>query len=277
MTDAAGDKRSLVIGMAGLVQMLNFHGQYTAASQIASEFVELLEAIDDPDLTVAMMFAPIVAKWDIGEMAEAIRLSQRLVDLAGGNPTMGNLIVGSPLAFAMAVRASASCCVGATGWKDDFDRALEIARAVDEFSFYGVLMLKYITVLNWALVADDVALNETADALETARLSSDDFTLTNAEFTRGLVLVRHAGGDRAEGFRLLAKARRTALDHRYTVVAAWCADLDDATELNRSGDYDGSIALCQGVLAEEVRSGELLNRGWATTVLVEALLVGARR
>ena len=272
LTAAADDKRSLAIGMAGQVQLLNFHGQYAEASQRGSEFVELLEAIGDPELTVAMMFAPIVAKWDVGEMAETMRLCDRVIDLAGGDPTMGNLVFGSPLAFAMALRASASCCVGLGNWREDLDRALQIARGIDEFTYNAIIMFKYITISNGALLSNDEALRETAEALDTARTFGDDFLLTNAEFTRGLVLVRRDGANREQGFQLLAKCRRVALDHRYTVVAAWCADLEDAAERNRVGDYDGAIGLCSSVLDREVVSGELLNRGWATTVLVEALL-----
>ena len=112
LTTAAGDKRSLAIGMTGLVQMNNLHGKFSEASRLASEHVELLDAIGDPELIVGLLTVPIVAKWDAGEMAEAMRLSQRAIDLAGGDPKMGNLIIGSPLAFMLALRASTRCCLG---------------------------------------------------------------------------------------------------------------------------------------------------------------------
>lgn len=269
---AAGDKRSVVIGMTGLVQMLNFHGEYDEAARLASEFTDLLEAIGDDELTVAMMFAAIVAKWDVGDMAEALRLSERVIDLSDGDPTMGNLVYGSPRALALALRASAKLCVGLPGWRQDFDTALDIARDIDRLTHHSVVMFKYIAIPNWGLIADDVALRVTAELLGDARQFANNFTLTNAKFIHGLVLVHHENGDREEGLRLLAEARNVALDHRYTIVAAWCVDIESATEHIRRGDYDGAIALCRNVLHEEVRSGELLNRGWATTVLVEALL-----
>ena len=272
LTTAAGDKRSLAMGMTGLVQMLNFHGKFSEASELASEYVELLESVGDPELIVAMAIAPILAKWNAGEFSESLRLSQRAIDLAGGDPTMGGLIIGSPLAFMLALRASAKCCLGLSGWQDDFDEAIEMARRVDKFSFCGVVQFKYIAILNWALEPDDVALRDTAEALEIALHGADDFTLVNAEFAHGLVLVRREDADRERGFELLAKAARLALEHRYTIIAAWCADLDVAADKHRRGDFDTAIRLAEHVLENEMRCGEHINLGWTTTILVESLL-----
>jgi adenylate cyclase len=137
------------------------------------------------------------------------------------------------------------------------------------------VMFKYIAILNWALLPDDSALADTAEALEIARQFGDDFLLTNAEFTHGLVLVRRDDQDRARGFELLKKARAVALDHRYTVIAAWCVDLDIAAEAIRTGDHDTAVHLASSVLDKEQRAGEGMNRGWSTSILVQALL--ARR
>jgi hypothetical protein len=185
---------------------------------------------------------------------------------------MGNLIVGSPLALALVMRASARCALGISGWREDFDNAIALARKNDKFTFCAVVMFKYIATQSWALLPDEDALRDTAEALEIAEQFGDDFTLTNAEFTRGLILVRREDADRKLGFELLDRVRRVALEHRNLIVAAWCADIDFATEKNRVGDYDGAIGLCRAVLDNEIRCGEMTNRGWCTTVLVEALL-----
>jgi hypothetical protein len=144
LTSVADDKRSLAIAMTGLVQMINLHGEFSEASRLASEHVALLESIGDPELMVGMLAIPIVAKWDAGEMVEALRLAQRAVELSNGDPTMGNLIVGSPLAFMLALRASTRCCLGISGWRDDFDKAIHMARGLDTFTHNTVLMIKYV-------------------------------------------------------------------------------------------------------------------------------------
>ena len=272
LTAAAGDKRSLVIGMTGLVQLMQFYGEYTEAARLASQHVELLDSIGDPEMTVGLLTVPMIVKWSVGAVTEALELSQRAIDASEGDPTMGNLIVGSPLALALVMRASARCALGISGWREDFGNAIALARRTDKFTFCAVVMFKYIATQSWALLADDDALRDTAEALEIAQQFGDDFSLTNAEFTRGLILVRREDADRKLGFELLDRARRVAVEHRNIIVAAWCADIDFATEKNRSGDYDGAIDLCRAVLDNEIRCGEMTNRGWCTTVLVEALL-----
>ena len=218
------------------------------------------------------MMVPVIAKWDTAEMTEALRLIERAIDLSGNDPTMGNMIVGCPLAFSLAMRASVRCSMGIPGWRKDFDDALAMARQVDKFTFSTVVMFKYITAMNWALLPDDDALRDTAEALEIARLWGDNFTLTNAEFTYAMILVRREDTDHELGYRLLAKSRRAALDHRYTIIAAWTHDLDLAADKVSSGGFDEAIALCEGVVDNQLRSGESINRGWSTSVLVEALL-----
>ncbi|MFG1929409.1 ATP-binding protein [Mycobacterium sp. NPDC048908] len=272
LTTAVGDKRSLVFGTTGLVTLMQFYGKYSDASLLASEHVERLDAIGDPELTVGLLMTAMIVKWAVGDATEAMALSQRAIDLSGGDPTMGNMIVGSPLAFALVMRASTRCALGIPGWREDFDDAVSLARSTDKFTFCAVVMFKYIATQSWALLADDEALRDTADALQIADQFGDDFTLTNAEFTRGLVLVRRGDADRALGFELLHRVRRVALEHRNLIVAAWCVDIDIAAEKIRLGDYDGAIALCRAVLADEITAGEMTNRGWCTTVLVEALL-----
>ncbi len=103
---AAGDKRSLAIGMAGLLMALSVHAHYPE-SPLASEFMELVESIGDPELTVGLSFAPLFANSEVEDMAEVLRLAERVIELADDDPTKGNLIIGSPLTFAIAMRGFA--------------------------------------------------------------------------------------------------------------------------------------------------------------------------
>ena len=102
---AAGDKASLAIGMAGLVVDHLFQDRIREASQLASEHMALLDSVGDPDLTVGLSIPPIYAKGETAEMCEGLRWSQRVIDLADGDPSKGNFIFGSPLALALMQRA----------------------------------------------------------------------------------------------------------------------------------------------------------------------------
>ena len=128
---AAGDQVSLAIGMAGLVMAHMFHNQRRESSRLATELARLLESIGDPTLTVALLCAAIIAKHETGEMAEVLRLAQRVIDLADGDPAKGNLLIGSPLAVALALRGAARMYLGIPGWRDDFDQSIAMARTFD--------------------------------------------------------------------------------------------------------------------------------------------------
>ena len=92
------------------------------ASRLATEHIALLDSIGDPTLTVGLSHAALVAKHETGEMAEVLRLAQGVIDLSAGDPNMGDLIIGSPLAMLIALRGAARWCLGVPGWKDDLHR-----------------------------------------------------------------------------------------------------------------------------------------------------------
>ena len=97
----AGDKASLAMGMGGLMLDQAWRGRNREASRLASEAMALIESIGDATLTVGLSFAVIYAKSHSGEWGDALRWSQRAIDLADGNPSEGNFIIGSPLAVAL--------------------------------------------------------------------------------------------------------------------------------------------------------------------------------
>jgi hypothetical protein len=116
---AAGDKASLAIAMAGLVMDHAYQGRTREASRLASEAMALIESLGDPTLTVGLSFPAIYAKIQSAQYSDALRWSQRVIDLADGDPCRGNFIFGSPLALALTSRATARHCLGRPGWRDD--------------------------------------------------------------------------------------------------------------------------------------------------------------
>jgi hypothetical protein len=140
---AAGDQVSLAVGMTGLVMTQWGSAHRREASHLATEHTALLESIGDPTLTVALSFPAMVVREEAGEMAEMLRLAQRVIDLADGHPTVGNLVLGSPLACALALRGEARWCLGSPGWRDDFAQAAAMARAADPISLALVNLYTY--------------------------------------------------------------------------------------------------------------------------------------
>ena len=83
---AAGDKASLAVAMAGLVMDHCVRGRMRQASRLASEAIALIESLGDPTLTVGLSFAALSPSIECGEWPDVLRWSQRVIDLADGDP-----------------------------------------------------------------------------------------------------------------------------------------------------------------------------------------------
>src|SRR6201993_1529291 len=269
----ADDKVSLAIGMTGFIMALTFHNRFREAAKVASEQSELLESIGDPTLTVALLFAAIYAKCQAGEMIEALRLSDRLIDLADGDPTKGNLIFGSPLSTAIAMRGHVKMCLGMRGWLDDAATSIAMAAPLDPTSYVFALLWKYVASIPFgALPADETAMRETSEALRIAEGSSDDFVLFMGLLSRGLVLVTRDGTQRDQGLDLFTKTRDAALAERFSLSPLIIVDPEFAVEKARTGDLDGAVEMVRTVVDGAYQSGDMIWRGRATEVLVQLLV-----
>ena len=123
-------------------------------------------------------------------MADVLRWSQRVIDLADGDPAKGNFIIGSPLAVALATRAIARYALGRPGWRDDYRTAWPWPAAPTPCPTPGSsptsTSCEYRLACCWP---DDRAVREIEDALRIAERSGDDLALAYARMTLGLALV----------------------------------------------------------------------------------------
>ena len=83
------------MGMVGLVEVHMIYGRVGEASRLASETMALVESIGDPTLTIRLSMSSIAAKLHTGEIAEALRWSQTVIDLVDGERANG--AKGNPL------------------------------------------------------------------------------------------------------------------------------------------------------------------------------------
>jgi class 3 adenylate cyclase len=269
----ANDQVSLAIGMSGIIMALAVNGRQGDAAELAGEFTELVESIGDPALTVGLLYAAIYAKMEAGEAREAVRLAQRTIDLAAGDPTKGNLVFGSPLAMATGLSGFTKMCLGMPEWRADADAAIAISAPLDPTDHVAAIMWKYVLAIPFgALAADTTALENTAEALRIAEQSGDDFSLGLARLTCGFTRIHHGGPYRDEGFALLAEVRETAERDRFVDLTMPIVDPVIAREKARDGDLDGAIDLARAVVDDDYASGEMIWRWLAVTALVESLL-----
>ncbi len=272
---AAGDKASLAMGMAALVMDRTHQARIREASRLASEAWALIESIGDPTLTVGLSVPVIWTKQESAEWRDVLRWSQRVIDLADGDPVKGNFVIGSPLAIALTARAVARWCLGRHGWRDDIHRAVAMARSVDPTSYVLVVANVYFSgIPGGVLRPDDSAVCEIENALRIAERSADDRALATARVTLGAALVHcHTDGERDRGQKLLAEVREVFLRRGYNLCDLPIVNIYLARERARREDRDGAIALMRAAVDDLFREGLLLGWGFpAMGVLVETLL-----
>lgn len=206
LRDAAGDKTSLTIAMAGLVVDHGYQDRFHEASQLASEAMAILESIGDPTWTVILSWAFVYAKMEAGQWSDALRWAQA----ASGPP-----------------------------WRSErwLDGALDMARTADPLSYAVVVSFVYQTgILLDVRTCDDAAIRDIEDAVRDAERSGDDYTLAKARQTLGLALAhRHTAAERDRGQQL-----RTAVSAAGESVIS---DIYPAREEARRSDRDDAIAV----------------------------------
>ena len=270
----ADDKASLAIGMAGLLDEHMMHARVRETWQLASEMVALIESIGDPTLTVGLAVWPIAVKIESGEMTEVLRLAQTVIDLAEGDPTKGNFVIGSPLAAALAARATARWALGRRGWRDDLDDAVTMARGTDRLSYATVIVYTYlVAIVHGVLLADDTVLRDINEALRITEGSGGDIALGYARVSAGAALLqRDSPADREHGLELLGQVRDMCLNGRYYLSELAVVDGWVAGEMARCGDRDGAVPVLRAAVTELFSRGQLGYCVPATGVLVETLL-----
>ncbi|MBV9173846.1 MAG: cyclase, partial [Chloroflexi bacterium] len=271
----AGDKASLAIAMAGLAIDHAVRDRLREASQVASEAWVLIESIGHATLTVGLSFPVIYAKIESAEWNDALRWSQRVIDLADGDPSKGNFLYGSPLAVAFTTRAAGRYWLGRRGWRDDMQQGLAMARSADPMSYAGVVAIVYNPGIPLGVLKpDDSVVAKIEDALRIAERSSDDLALAVARITLGTALVhRPTEAERDRGQEMLAEVSQISLRGELTLCELPIVDVYSARERARRGDREDAIPIMRAAVDHLFREGRLLAWGIpATGVLVETLL-----
>jgi hypothetical protein len=203
-----------------------------------------------------------------------LRMSQTVVDLAAGDPTMGNGFgMGSPLAAALAWRGVARWWLDRPGWRKDHHDAIAMARTSDPTTLACVVAWTYGLEIQYGVLrADDSAVRASEEALQAAMGTSNDVALSMATYALGVTLLnRDTAADRDRGLALMMQAQdmwRDAVPFLVPVTEVWAA-----REQARRGDRDGAIATMRLAVDELHRAGPLAGYSvWGKFVLLQTLI-----
>ena len=186
---SAGDKVSLAMGTAGYLPALVVHARFrgsigswlrtrlTCSSRSATR--------SSPCGCSTPRYPP---RCNAASSTEAVRLAQRVIDLADGNVTMGNFIIGYSFGCRNhAARRRTSCPSETGGWTTDVEQATTMVRVFNPTLRALMLFFKVILIPNGICVPESADLRDTAEVLELAERSGDNLTLACARCNRGIV------------------------------------------------------------------------------------------
>ena len=239
LCDRAGDKTSPAIAMTGLLAEGVVQGRIREASHLAAEHTALIESIADPTLMVGLAVGTIGVRVVTGEIQEVLRWSDTVIDLAHDDPVKGNYVMGSPLAAAYATRSLARWCFALPGWRDDMERAIELARSSDPWTRATVMFYTCgAGIAGGIYTADDAACREIDNALRMAEVAGDDLAVSMAKYTKGLLLVHGDVVDRDRGLELLTEVRELILEGRFYLSELPVVELYAGREQATHADID---------------------------------------
>ncbi|RDH78948.1 cyclase [Mycolicibacterium moriokaense] len=268
----AGDKLSLAIAMAGMTLEHVLHDRIREASSLASEYMAIVESLGDPSMTLELSWPACVAKIQAAEASEALRWAQAAIECAEAGHAPRGLLLEAPLAPLLAFRGSGRWMTGASGWQQDFDRAIGLARVIDSVSGSGVYAYKYLAVPRLLVPADQAALAELSQAMESADRASDDMAVVLLRMTHSYVLTFCETADRQAGFDTLAQLRETCTKERFALNALPIMDVHLARGKVERGDTDGALQVLRSSIETTTASGNLSNLDVLVATLVELLL-----
>jgi adenylate cyclase len=268
---AADDKGSLAFGMAGQIPVLMLRGRVQEASQLAAEYMTLVESIGDPTLTSLLSFVALPITLETGHLDDVLRWSQAAIDAAQGNPLVEPMVAG-----ALAVRGTARWAEGHSRWRDDLDQAIAMGCGADPMVHGYVVSVAYGSAIAMGvMLADDAALANIDDALQVAERSSDDIALGLARMTMGIALAhRDSPAERERGASMLAQVHEMCLAERFYLSELPLIEVYAACERAAGGDRDGALPVIRKAVDDLYFSGQRGYFTWATGILVDTLLAG---
>ena len=271
---AAGDQRSLAIGLAGVAMANQLDARFHHAAALATELVELLDSLGDAMLTMALAVSYLNIKLDGGQFEETLRLAERVIEFTDDRTDDEPFISVSPFANALGIRGSARWAMGLPGWREDFAAVSEAAAGIPpQFRSGSYWVVHIFAIPNGVLLSDDKARAEISEIAAASENFGEQITIDMARTARGITLIHREEPDRALGLQLLEESHEAGRRKRYTIPGNLpVVDIHLARERTRRGDFDDAINLARSVLDDYLRGGEIIWLAATTAALVESLL-----
>jgi adenylate cyclase len=178
-----------------------------------------------------------------------------------------------PLSAGFSWRGVARWGLGLRCWREDFDRAIAMARGADLGSQAVVFAYAYgLAVQRGVLLAGDNVVRDIDEALKAAERASEDVTLVLLRFSLGIALLHREPIERQRGLDQLAELRDMCLSQRYALNLVPGIDIYLARETALRGDLDDAVKQLRALSDDAFNCQYVWTFESAVGALVETLL-----
>jgi class 3 adenylate cyclase len=253
-------------------------GEPLEFAELARQAIALAEEAEDPSLYLTVALSAY-ALFVVGENEEGVRVLDRAIELADGDPSVGaGVAVGCPLAYCYAFKGG---IVAGMGRLDEarelIERGAKLAREQDDIETLGWSYMWRV----WAgynAGESEGLIAYAQQALEIAERMGDSFSRTWSWYWLGYAQKERGEFERAveslERSRAMSKERRTAVEaepYRLATVAEAYAGLGDTERARKLARESVELARAGGQ-----KVGELLGILAVARVTMQVLGAGAR-
>ena len=124
----------------------------------------------------------------------------------------------------MSFRGLARWCLGITGWRDDFDQAVQMVKTAEAVTRGGVLYYTYtMSILHGVLRPGDAILHEMTEILSSAEQTGEDVAFGLAKSNVAFALLHRDGQSRPYALEMLGQNSR----HRHAAAVVQNRNTDD--------------------------------------------------
>ena len=251
---------------------LTCEGRLDEATQIAMEGARLADALGDPGVRVLSKTILPYLIWLQGRLQDAVAMFDEVLELTADNPDVPfKELIGSPRAWALAVRGTILCCLGRQEeGRSGQDEALRLAEVEDQETLGWTHMFATAVHFSGGEMTVDEVVHHARASFEIAERLGDAFSRSWARFWLGY--AAYVGGD-AE--RAVAEYTRTLKEIDERGVGREALSLIHrglGSALLAAGEVDQGIEIGRRSIALAKELNSIHNEMWAREAVAVSLL-----
>jgi adenylate cyclase len=251
---------------------LTCEGRLAESVFIATEAKRLADTLGDPGVRVLTMTILPYLIWLQGRLEEAVAMFDEVIELTADNLDIPfKELMGSPRAWALAVRGTMLCCLGRQEeGRRGLDEAIQLAEVEDQETLGWVHMFAAAVHFSGGDMTVDEVVHHAQKVFEIAERLGDAFSRSWARLWLGYAALVAGDAERAveEFTRTLTEIEERGAGRE----ALGLVQRSLGTALVATGEVDRGIEVGRGAIPLAVDLGSIQYEMWAREALGASLL-----